>query len=78
MWIMLSIGVLQFENRNNKILKQLYEDFENENHQKLISELDNYIIKFEKKKNYKLTEDQKKIAIDYLHSKKENYKQNDG
>lgn len=75
--LLLAFAVLQLEYKNKKILKEFYTDFEDRYNDKLQNELDDIIINFEKKKNLKLSKDQKKTALDFLETRYKAFKNKD-
>lgn len=71
--ISLSLGIRQYKTENDKIFKELFTEFNSKYDRKFNNELETIIENYQQAEDYKLTQEQGKLIIDYLNFCAEEY-----
>jgi hypothetical protein len=71
--ISLSLGIRQYKTENDKIFKELFTEFNSKYDRKFNNELETIVENYRQNEDYKLTQEQGKLIIDYLNLCAEEY-----
>jgi len=71
--ISLSLGIRQYKTENDKIFKELFTEFNSKYDRKFNNELETIVENYQQIEDYKLTQEQGKLIIDYLNFCAEEY-----